>query len=148
MKETLFRGKRLDNNEWVSSGNIIVFNDEGDGKHYFIPKPNDECVCTHDAYDNILSFDKGTFYKVDPKTVGQSTGLTDKTGKQIFAGDILTVYGGEEYEFTGLVAFDKGCWILAFKVEGWDFLCTNAKDAEIIGNIHDNPELFTGGTAE
>lgn len=44
----LYRGKRVDNGEWVQSGNIIHFNDEGPDKLFFIPMRNDKVTCTHD----------------------------------------------------------------------------------------------------
>lgn len=39
MREILFRGKRIDNGDWVSSGNLITFNDEGEGKIFFYDHP-------------------------------------------------------------------------------------------------------------
>ena len=82
-------------------------------------------------------------------TIGQYTGLTDKNGKKIFEGDIVE---GEDFTAEdggyGIVTFDEG----AFEVVG---SCDNnivgtfhenyyGKDFEIIGNIHDNPELLKG----
>lgn len=74
MRNLLFRGKRTDNGEWICSGNIIHFEDEN---LVFIPQKHDKCGTTHDEYDNILSIQYGTFYKVNPATVGQFTGLID-----------------------------------------------------------------------
>ena len=160
MCEILFRGKRIDNGEWVSSGNLITFNDEGEGKQFFIPQMNAKCICTHDEQDNIISFDSGMFYKVDPDTVGQYTGLTDKNGKKIFEGDILTPLD-DESDF--IVEFKNGCFNgVSYAIKGqmmeygWDecaggygvveceplALCFPEKYHEVIGNIYDNPELL------
>lgn len=153
MCEILFGGKRLDNGEWVSSGNIITFNDEGDGKMFFIPELNSKCTCTHDEQDNILSFNSGIFYKVAPETVGQFTGLTDKSGKKIFEGDIgryKQVDGakrnGKPITCIGKVVYNVKT--ASFAIESKDetgckyFDYFPIKDFEVIGNIHDNPELL------
>ena len=141
-REIFFRGKRTDNGEWVSSGNLITFNDEGDGKQFFIPQMNEKCTCTHDEQDNIISFDSGMFYKVDPDTVGQFTGLTDKNGKKIFDGDILKAIAGNPVgePIVAKVVPNLNDYELMWDIE-------HSYELEIIGNIHDNPELL-GGTGD
>lgn len=79
----------------------------------------------------------GGILEVDKKTVGQYTGLTDKSGKKIFEGDIVEI---NNRRYT--VSFEKGCWVILGKVEFWDFLQTNVKSCKVIGNIYDNPELL------
>ena len=69
MREILFRGKRIDNGEWVYGYYIAVF--------------------SHSIVDN-----RGVAFEVESKTIGQYTGLTDKNGKKIFEGDICK---GNEY---------------------------------------------------
>ena len=138
MREILFRGKRVDNGEWVLSGNIIHFNDENTEKLYYIPKANGENVCIHDNNDNILSIEKGTFYRVIPETVGQYTGLTDKNGKKIFEGDIIKHPIG-----TFVVKFLNGTFLSSLTEDNYlSFLCEIHNQSEVIGNIHDNPELL------
>lgn len=81
----------------------------------------------------------GQLYEVIPETVGQFTGLTDKDGKAIFEGDIFY----DEYnESNCLITFDEGSFCI---VE--DNVCQSAcgcsmNGFEVIGNIHDNPELL------
>ena len=91
---------------------------------------------------------------VDPKTVGQFTGLTDKSGRKIFEGDILKIvhkyqspFDDDTKEYTDIttdVVFfdDEG---LCFSYGESPFLCVAdnvTAEYEVVGNIHDNPELL------
>lgn len=128
MREILFRGKRLDNGEWVE-GFIVAIR----GNTY----PNGFEMITVDGinYDELDSYIPDFIsYAVDPSTVGQHTGLTDKNGKRIFEGDILTLRGGRPR----VVRFEYGAFIL----EDSSIPMRFANKFEVIGNIHDNPELL------
>lgn len=145
MREILFRGKRIDNDEWVEGGLDTDWEIPHEERHrYFISIP---------YYDAV---------QVDPATVGQYTGLMDKHGKKIFEGDYVKVvikkYGYDgmtETETTqkGLVAYDSiGMIGLVLEVRDghnlWSdcFLELSMSDSiidycfEVIGNIHDNSE--------
>ena len=131
-REILFRGKRTDNGKWVE-GHLIVF-----------PKSKITKIMVWNAAD--LDFDA---IEVRPESVGQYTGLTDKDGKKIFEGDIVNCY-----TFTGMNDYRRGVvhWNEMFC--GWygkescSLLCGLGEIYEVIGNIHDNPELLEGGEAE
>jgi len=126
MREILFRGKR-NNGEWVE-GSLVVWPDGA----------TDICYSENDSFVEM------TKTIVNPASVGQYTGLTDKNGIKIFEGDIVDIL--TEDEEIGIVAYDDG----GFQVEA-DGFCVdfhsniNGTDLEVIGNIHDNPELIGGG---
>lgn len=127
MREILFKAKRTDNGEWV----------EG----YICKHPSSvqvgECSPWYIHVPPVDPDDNGGVYNVDPETVCQYTGLTDKNGKKIFEGDHVLLDAGEEYESTGFVSFSAtGVFVVLFE-KTWDFLYTNIEFAEIIGNIHD-----------
>ena len=149
MREILFRGKRKVNNEWVE-GFLFV-----DRKGLYKIKwydPHYQSAKTSEVY---------------PETVGQYTGLTDKNGKKIFEGDLLNgfqypFYRSESAEhnyFAEVIWFTGNCAFGLYthkhptaKVRGIsagnaDFIEDfNSDDWEVIGNIHDNPELLEMNT--
>ena len=126
MREILFRGKRKDNGEWVY-GNY-GFND------------------TFTAENHYIFQNKAWEYFVDPATVGQFTGLTDKNGKRVFEGDILAMKGMEKLIIEGVVRYGTFNCTCCHGVYGWFVDGGDIREAEymreVIGNIHDNPELL------
>ena len=122
MREILFRGKRMDNGEWVEGD---LHKNTGFSKAHI-----------HPVGERVRSFD------VIPETVGQYTGLTDKNGNKIFEGDIVELhFSGAR----GVVIFDKYCFIIEVHAFGGmerNIIGEYDKDVlEVIGNIHDNPLL-------
>lgn len=136
IREIIFRGKRVDNGEWVYGfltcrNYIDVFTQK---------------VC-YDGEEE-LTYCTVEHCQVDANTVGQYTGLTDKNGKKIFEGDIV--------EFTDKYIHKKGRAEIVFEAFKWKYsgcydggnpivwLCIDDKSVEfeVIGNVHDNPELL------
>lgn len=142
MNKYLFRAKRKDNDEWIEGGYCYCGNES-----YIVAAtryiPDTREWDEADYYENNPVY-KPTFIKVYSETVGQYTGLTDKNDTKIFEGDIV-----EGADFTiedggyGLISFEDG----AFEVNGNNIIGTFhenywGKEFEVIGNIHDNPELY------
>ncbi len=84
---------------------------------------------------------------VDESTVGQYTGLRDKSGKEIFEGDIVQTksygYMAIEYQGGAWILRDKDCfWLSLEEYDDNAALTENLNSVEVVGNIHDNPELL------
>lgn len=129
MREILFTGKRMDNNEWIE-GYISVF---GDTTQIFVPFTDEEIK---ENQGHFLSAINGVWHIVDPETVGEYVDLVDKNGNKIFEGHIVK----NEYGLKASVTFSRGsCYpFIAFpEYNSWD-----SDECEIIGNIHDSPELL------
>lgn len=127
MREILFRGKHMSGGVWCE-GNLAV---RKDGICIITP---DDTPC-------------GVYGQVDPDTVGQFTDLTDKNGTKIFEGDIVKI------DIAGLIfnavcKFHSGSFGLVWHYMGVDrwqaFTSMCHVEYEVIGNIHDNPELMEG----
>jgi uncharacterized phage protein (TIGR01671 family) len=136
MREILFRGKRIKDGQWVYGYYVkATMHWHKHGIH------EDFIVCNaiqNGGYFNFLGR-----YAVNPKTIGQYTGLTDKNGTKIFEGDIVLLCDDEEpYQ----VAFDECCFQVYDSGVCYDMDCFRSEDIEIIGNIYDNPELLKGDT--
>ena len=116
MRELLFKGKRKDTGEWVTSNTIYQCN----GEIKLWDEPN------RDGYVAVI-----------PETVGQYTGLTDKNGKKIFEGDIVK-YENKIYEIKYLEKYAR----FAPSNEHSVFMVCAFNHLEVVGNVHDNPELL------
>ena len=134
IREVIFRGKRADNGEWIE-GSLLGID--------WCDKPS--------TYSIAPNTPVSVFYSVIPETVGQFTGLTDKNGVRIFEGDIVRYaerrLGGEDVSVAFPVTFDEGGFCAHhYFLNNWlrNGLGGNTKleDIEVIGNIHDNPELL------
>ena len=141
MRELLFRGKAthgLNAGKWIYGYYV---------KDFWMPTS---------AGFGILPIDKdiGGYCEVSPDTVGQYTGLTDKNGKKIFEGDIIKtetdLWSGETKKERvtriGVVVYDNKFCQFGLNVKGfsrcWTLKRWKGDFNEVIGNIHDNPEML------
>ena len=141
MREIKFRGKRVDNGEWVYGDLIRGY----ENQRRFIAY--DQMAFTY-AECGIERVATERFLEVITETVGQYTGLKDKNGVEIYEGDFVTAHA-QAYRVVGEVRSRiDGLWLLypAYQHGKLWGLNPNPKGqtkVEIIGNIHDNPELLT-----
>ena len=137
MREILFRGKRIDNGDWIEGYYVKTVDYRTDSAvHSIIELPS-------------AFYPRGEIareYEISSSTIGQYTGLTDKHGKKIFEGDCFKTY------CTGLPVYKH---IVGYYPEHFAFMarCIEMNTVhylsdyrpsaiEVIGNIHDNPELL------
>lgn len=131
MREILFRGKRVDNGEWVYGayyGLCRMTNKAGDfGYAHLMRQSNDEPL-----------------YRVDPETVGQFTGVYDRNGKKIFEGDIIAFRSSESiYEVAYDITDSKFIILLRNGKDSFlRFYNISAYYFSVIANKWDNPELL------
>lgn len=130
----LYRGKRIDNGGWRFGSLLKV---EVKGVSVWLIYGSEFEIISGEVYTKAYGH-------VDPETVGEYTGLTDKNGKMIFEGDIL------RYEYGGVCSVEYGRFncTCCNGVYGWGVTrggdIRDCENHEIIGNIHDNPELVKG----
>lgn len=114
---------------------------------------NGEPVESKWIYGGVCQFkgERSIIYQTEPEitkfpvyteTIGQYTGLTDKNGMKIFEGDILKMNSGKKY--IGIVEYWEDSFrVVNHKIKYYDFVSMAADGfGEVIGNIHDNPELL------
>lgn len=135
MREILFRGKTPDG-RWVY-GDLVKDPCEIHGEKYteYIIRGYGEFTVNGNEF----------FELVTAKTVGQYTGLKDKTGEMIFEGDLIrTTNNGfniSKQEMRGIVEY-VNCVFVGNRKNMAQDISLRSSDLEIIGNIHDNPELL------
>lgn len=147
MRQIKFRAKRLDNGEWAYGGLV-------EADDYCIIDQGNELYVERDyVFRGDTHFFQLSGVMCDEKTIGQFTGLLDRNGKEIYEGDIITVKGS----YPRVVLWDKMMWalmpteyyhdevfwVMNLQHPGVDWWEEFADEFEIIGNIHDNPELIS-----
>ena len=118
-REILFRGKCKTDNEWL----------------YGFPYVTRKNAVKINWY--CSEFGSMRTDEVDPETVGQYTGLTDKNGVRIFEGDIIRFE-----DDIGYVIYTEGYARFLVDSPNRYISMDYSSEFEVIGNIHDNPELL------
>ncbi len=147
-REYKFRGKRVDNGQWVYGYLVKAWDDTC----YIITEFGPFVTCCDECGANNI-----TVYEVIPETVGQYTGLNDKDDKEIYKGDIVKCTDlNSGIEFIAVVEFgNPNCeysWGYQLRRISGDnpnldiLLWVEMEDVrvycEVVGNLHDNPELL------
>jgi uncharacterized phage protein (TIGR01671 family) len=130
MREYKFRGKRIDNGEWVYGFYYRIQNDDSTYDHYI-----KEDTTRHLA--NVMH----TLWCVDPETVDQYTGRKDKTGKDIYEGD---AFGSKQLRCI-VKRDDDGAYRLHFvdeRISPISILDPKVSQSVVIGNIYQSPDLI------
>lgn len=141
MREILFRGKRTDNGEWVEG--YLIQNYDRD---WFICDQMGKVDGPFKKVEYPFMGAHFCLYQVDPETIGQFTGLTDKNGKKIFEGDVVALknYFDSEKRSNYSVIYEDGLFLCINPENGGMQYLNRVQyvDSIVIGNIHDDPELL------
>ena len=139
MREIKFRGIYIDTDEWV---------------YGYLVNMGDSNAVIFDPNAGSL----GTYFVVKKETLGQYTGKEDKDERGIYGGDVVkfkSPFEDDDTDYFGEIVYRNdwtsfGCYhgtespINKEGGRGWS-ACGDFREAEIIGNIHENPELLEGG---
>lgn len=149
MREILFRGKRVDNGEWIEGIPIKTYDTEIGINLPLRYKPKNITLMNNDrvllccAMDDSAYFDTEDYPIIDDETICQYTGLTDKNGTKIFENDILVghlddLFPDDETEL--IVEWHDYGWF--GKEEKGDYISLDknwvSEFFEVAGNIFDN----------
>ena len=130
MREIKFRGKRLDNGEWVYGYYFIKERDIEDG------------IIWRDIPQIQQRYgDHFQYFDVDLATVGQYTGLHDKNGKEIYVGDLVAVADYANWEGVYKIIWDEKNLMYMLEAFGDREKLCEFNEYLVKGNIYENPEL-------
>ena len=151
MRTIKFRGKRTDNGEWVYGDLTKLITPEGNVGYFIITENKGDF--RDDVPVNSISYTLyNDIFLVSQSSVGQFTGLHDREGKEIYEGDIVSMLTKRFGEEIFIIAYEDshlGAFVLCEGDVHSSFICVFGKNygyepyyCEVVGNIHDNPELI------
>ena len=159
MRDNLFRGRLTERfadapkmrpdlvERGIIKGGFVYGSLVADDKRCFI------CIAAFAGNQSYVNNAYATMFEVDPETVGQYTGLTDKNGVKIFEGDIIEGHCHSRWNHElkkCVIAYDKDHFEARHYINNADndyytYKTLFSKDVVVIGNIYDSPELLEGG---
>ena len=137
-REIKFRGKRLDNGEWVY-GDLLQI---AGGRVIYGSRTDSDDIDASSSVAVMMRMDEVSL--VDPATIGQFTGLRDANGKEIYEGDIIQM-SCHKHDL-GIVKWRNECSAFTIQEKGklrWWYMMGGKN--KVVGNIYDNSELLKGG---
>lgn len=139
-REILFKAKRKDNGEWVEG---FVFEFKGE---FYIMEMTQTFMTAYYSEESVVDFNMRAI-EIDPDTICQYTGLTDKNGKKIWENDILKANLDESYpeDITYIKILWNECGFCVnenYSTDIWTLEKWDAEHFQVCGNIFDNPDLL------
>lgn len=136
-REVKFRGKDLNGEGWVYGSYLLT--DDNKNNPFSSRIKQKHQIVQYNAGD--WGMGGWAYYDVDPETVGQFTGLKDKNGVEIYEGDIVEHTISDNMSVHE-VYFDNEMLEFGLRYSNELFHCQFSDEFELVGNIHDNPELL------
>lgn len=132
MRDILFRGKRVDNGEWVYGSLVHRTKYYGDTTDKWFVLHGGEFDCDYYDAEEVL-----------PDTIGQYTGLKDKNGNRLYEKDIVNCKT-KSYLFEGYTIewYNDDARFVMVK-NGRRYAVSESFEYEIVGNITDNSDMLT-----
>lgn len=131
VRELIFKAKQPDDGEWVEGYLVKIAEDD----YRIVTQDN-----IYDAYTKRCDYD-GVMTKINPETICQYTGLTDKNGNKIWENDV--VYARcKGLSGRGIIKYNNGCLVLKDKARNRTYSLFGEWTLRVDGNIFDNPEAL------
>ena len=137
-REIKFRGRKVDNNEWVF-GQLVFkkcLRDNGGVEHMLREWEEEFAFIYEDNLENNCEEYPTKFIEIDIKTIGQYTGLKDKNGVEVYEGDKVNIQYQETIVENAIIEYKGASFYGATDYDCWEL--DEYLDIEVVGNIYEN----------